>query len=555
MNIYINDGSPQRTQQAATTLEKAKDFLSKYQNISSDSYYKNLGSMLDNIQANENITKTSGNVMLTITTNSDYTSYRWTYTVNGVEAPSKCVALKFENDFLKYFIDTWSLCTIGSTDMKISEEEAVKIAMNRAKNYTWNVLMGDNPPVTVTKFNISGVSETKLQIGNYATKNDSRDGNPLTLYPVWRIKLYFDKLYLGQVYGVDVGIWADTGEISDIRTLKYLGDHTGLELNESADNETVSTPVSLLAVLPIAALIGVTIVYSKRKSSYKISNESKIDFLKLRGALLCFLLAITVISMASATSVKAGTYVMPLYGVDYGEAEEVEAASGVIDVWESHFYEWTDYTMYDFFGDDTQRENVLGNAVAFEQYFDHVAMFHYGHGGMNMSALHHRDYLDNDNSTDPDDQIWDYDVYAHTGSSKHFFVFLWVCRQGDFIGGYNATEGTYYGRYGMPYCWFHGNPSSGDCFIGFEGASMPITQQSANSTVFDYELWLKGVGIRLSYSHHTVKQALDGASNLYFHCDYMETELHLGFWAIWVEDQWGGSGKMKVYGNWNIQVY
>lgn len=107
----------------------------------------------------------------------------------------------------------------------------------------------------------------------------------------------------------------------------------------------------------------------------------------------------------------------------------------------------------------------------------------------------------------------------------------------------------------MPYCWFHGAPSSGDCFIGFEDASMPLTQQSANSSWCDYDLWLKQVGIRLSYSHSTVHQALDQASNQYFDCDYDETELHLGFWADWGEEIGEGPGKMRIYGNWNIQVY
>jgi len=34
-----------------------------------------------------------------------------------------------------------------------------------------------------------------------------------------RVKLYFDKLYPGYVYGLDIAIWADTGEVNDTRTL------------------------------------------------------------------------------------------------------------------------------------------------------------------------------------------------------------------------------------------------------------------------------------------------------------------------------------------------
>jgi len=220
LNIYINDGSPITTQPVTIPLEMAKDFLDKYPTYSEASYYSTMRSMLDNIEANKNTTKTVENIKLEVTVTANRTDFRWKYCFNGVETTSKCVVLNFKDGFLKYFIDTWKLYTIGSTDLNISEEEAIELAMNAAENYSWSVSMGgDNPPVTVTEFNIMGVIETDLSFGNYPTKNESRGGNPLTLYPGWHVKLYFDKLYPGNVYGLNIGIWADTGEVNDISTL------------------------------------------------------------------------------------------------------------------------------------------------------------------------------------------------------------------------------------------------------------------------------------------------------------------------------------------------
>jgi len=292
MNIYINDGAPLTTQPAASPLETAKDFLDKYQTYSTASYYSTLRSMLDNIEADKNVTKTSQNIKLEVTVTANRTDFRWKYFFNGVEATSKCVALNFRQGFLKYFIDSWSFWTIGSTDLNVSEEEAIEIAMNAAENYSWNVSMGgDNPPVTVTEFTIVGVSETTLQIGNYATKNESRGGDPLTLYPGWRVKLYFDKLYPGQVYGLDIGIWADTGEVNDIRTLMYLGDvpyngepadnedsteqpSTG-EPNNNDSNPDLTTILLIALLASILAVIGATITYSKRKkkNAHNLNSE------------------------------------------------------------------------------------------------------------------------------------------------------------------------------------------------------------------------------------------------------------------------------------------
>jgi hypothetical protein len=109
MNIYPTDGLPRTTQTATSTIEMAKDFLDKYQEYSGTSYYGTMQAMLDSVEADTNTTKTSENIKLETTVTANYASFRWTYTVSSVEAPSKCVALKFEQGFLKYFIDTWSL--------------------------------------------------------------------------------------------------------------------------------------------------------------------------------------------------------------------------------------------------------------------------------------------------------------------------------------------------------------------------------------------------------------------------------------------------------------
>ena len=322
MRIYVNDGSPLTTKPATTPLEMAKDFLDEYPTYSDGSYYSTMRSMLDNVEGDKSITKTVENMKLEVTVTESYTSFRWKYSFNGVEAPSKCVALKFEQGFLKYFIDNWSLYTIGSTDLNISEEEAIEIAMNAAENHSWNVGMGgDKPQVTVTEFNIVGVSETKLSFGNYPTKNESRGGNPLTLYPGWRVKLYFDKLYPGSVYGLDIAIWADTGEVNDIRELLTgLGVPSPEDLDDTEDSieqpseEPTDTadpdltpfpsngdltdnddsveqysgdeskadggpdpiPIIWIALpLSIAIALGATIVYSKRKKkiSHKLNSE------------------------------------------------------------------------------------------------------------------------------------------------------------------------------------------------------------------------------------------------------------------------------------------
>lgn len=566
MSVYVLDGSPRMTQPATNVLEMAKDFINKYQTYSGASYYGALRPMLDNVEANKNVTKTSGNVKLEATVDQRYTDFRWKYAFNGVEAPSKCVALCFENGFLSYFIDTWSLYKIGSTDINLSEEEAVKIAMDRAKDFSWEVGYG-NKSIEVTEFNIVGVSKTTLDFGNYVTKKDARGGEPLTLYPGWYIKLYFDKLYPGNVYGVDVGIWADTGEVNDIYAMFLMGDYSsngdangsedyiGQESSES-NNETGPnlTQIAWIALpISIAIVLGATKVYSKRKKRipHEPHNMPKSNSLKLGGTLLCLLISLTIFSMATPT-VKAGTYGMALYGSRWKmTTNEQYAAKAAIDLMELRFTN-VGYTCADLYGSNTQKYIVLATAYIMEREFDYVAMFHHGHAGKDwVDDVLHWDYFDDD-GTEMQNLIWDYEVYDFTELSKHFFVILWACWQGD-SDGYPGYE-DYKGRWvGMPDAWHH--PCTDlDCFIGFEEASMPLTQHSKHCPFAIYYYWFNSFIHWLTYHHSTIIQALDQASRFHYSRSYYQTELHTGFTAYWPYFE-PGPGKMKIYGSPNIRVY
>ncbi|MGB9853460.1 MAG: hypothetical protein ACPLRY_01430 [Candidatus Bathyarchaeales archaeon] len=587
MSVYALEGMPLITRPATNVLEMAKETLSRYQTYCGASYCEAMNTMLYNVKVNENVTKVSGNIKFEATYEKvllewenrtvDSIGFRWTYTLNGVEAPSKCVALYFEDEFLKHFIDTWSLYKIGSSAINISEEEAVKIAMERTKSFSWKVSMGgDNIPIEVKEFNIAGVSETKLVFGNYIEKNQARMGDPLTLYPGWHIKLYFDKLYPGNVYGVEVAIWADTGEVHDIRTLFLMGyyppngDTNGENSNQVEPNEDYNngTCLNLTQIAWIFVLISIAIVLGATKVCYKrkrknlegLHNLLKFNSLKLGGILAGFLLLPTLFSMATST-VKAGTYVMGLYGSRAGMVQaEQEAAKHVIDYMEYHFTTYAGYTCGDYYGYLTQKSLILWFASLFEQNYDHVAMFHHGHAGFKkIGGLYHYDYFDDNwdyNNPNYGDEIWDYDVYPQTSRSKHFFVIIWACRQGDIEGSYHSGVGAR----GMPFAWHHPVNHSYDCFIGFKDASIPLTQNSRHYPYVTYHAWIIAFIYYLTCQHYTIMQALDRASMDCFFLPYYQTELHNGFTADWPEyPGWPPmppySGKMWLYGNPDIRVY
>jgi hypothetical protein len=92
-------------------------------------------------------------VKLEVTVSEGSTVFRWMYTFGGIDAPDKCVAIGYKDDFLKYFIDNWELYKIGSTSVNVSEEETIDIAMERARGFSWN--MGYNEAVKISGFTVT----------------------------------------------------------------------------------------------------------------------------------------------------------------------------------------------------------------------------------------------------------------------------------------------------------------------------------------------------------------------------------------------------------------
>ncbi|MDR2707484.1 MAG: hypothetical protein LBB87_01885 [Nitrososphaerota archaeon] len=223
-SLTVNtEGQTQTNRPITSNFEMAQDFLNKYQTFSGASYYTKMLSMLKDVEPDKDTTKISGNIELRVTQDKSITEIRWTYIEKDIAVPVKNVALYFEQGFLKYFTDKWDIYKIGSNKITLSEKEAVEIAINHAKDYTWNTRSGgENNQVKVTELNIAGVIETQLNFEN-RQDNTKNSEDPFTLYPMWRVELKLDKIYPDNVYGLEVTINADTKEVYTIQTMIQFG--------------------------------------------------------------------------------------------------------------------------------------------------------------------------------------------------------------------------------------------------------------------------------------------------------------------------------------------
>ena len=204
--IVLLEGSPIYAEaQPYSVLDTAKNLLERLRAYEDTSYLENMSGMLALVNRAENIEIKEGNIKLNASFSGDSIRVLWMYTENGVDFSPKSLNLVFENHVLKELTDGMYLFTVGSTTVNISQDKAVELARNAAKDFTWTA-----DGKTISGFTV--LSEPVSAVFHPNTKQS------LALYPCWYVTLYLDKVYPGGVNSIAVTIWADTGETAQTKT-------------------------------------------------------------------------------------------------------------------------------------------------------------------------------------------------------------------------------------------------------------------------------------------------------------------------------------------------
>lgn len=140
----------------------------------------------------------------------------WTYVdSNGVPAEKKNVILVYENGEFKGFFNNWPLYTIAESESKFSAEQATELAIEASKDYSYPVTCDNGTEIMVSGFSIDpkSLGEAKLIYVNSVEQEFARGKDPFRMYLAWYVPLGFDRFYPGDVSGLTVILWADTGEV------------------------------------------------------------------------------------------------------------------------------------------------------------------------------------------------------------------------------------------------------------------------------------------------------------------------------------------------------
>ena len=227
--VYLSDleGDLELKQPAANTVDMAKSLLSSYHKDSGNTVYGEFASMLNGVAEGENVAKIAGDAKLEVSNPQQNTnSYMWTYVdENGVVAEKKNVILTYERGMLKAFFNNWPLYTIAETDSKLSAQQATELAIEASKNFSYTVTDENGIETVVSGFTIAPKSQgyAKLIYVNSREQAFARGGDSYELYLAWYVPLGFDRFCPGDVSGLTVILWADTGEVCGMNREQYSG--------------------------------------------------------------------------------------------------------------------------------------------------------------------------------------------------------------------------------------------------------------------------------------------------------------------------------------------
>jgi len=255
-NIQEVEGQAITNKQYDSMYDAVTSFLEAYQ-----AYTKidstNLATMLNNIDLTKNSTITTENTKLTIKSQifgqDHLTNFRWEHTIN--DTPYNYLDLTFDSVTYLFLsvLDTRAIYTIGDTSINISVDQAIDIALEGLKSYSYEMPDGS----TVKDFKVSRNNvEAALKVDLFGYE----------YRPYWHVGIFFDDVAPGNVFGVTVFLWANTGEIISISNMatggidNYPNNSNNGSTGESTDGDKSSSTFLEKPLVFVFAAIIVTIV-------------------------------------------------------------------------------------------------------------------------------------------------------------------------------------------------------------------------------------------------------------------------------------------------------
>lgn len=232
-------------------FDRARETLQHYQLVFNATYCSQLTAMIGQLTTEDREqTIETGCATLDFYPNASLggsVEFAWRY--KGAIRKHLCIAIN-KGGFIEVLGDTWRIYKISNAEVKVSDETAVRTASDRAQAYI------DELGAKVAK--------VKVELRYVNSQENPRGEDCFVLYPVWFVKLVFDRPY-GEGHYINeylVTIWADTGEVRTALPQGYWG-------SPPPDSEETSNTSTLVVITLIVVIGAIILTVRTRKKNKK----------------------------------------------------------------------------------------------------------------------------------------------------------------------------------------------------------------------------------------------------------------------------------------------
>jgi hypothetical protein len=241
--------------------------VQRFESWANDSWVKGMEDLMVKVGSEKNTFQVSDNESLRITVLSDgFGSYKFSNYLEGVEYTGVSVDMGNSSRRDVFFTDSRAFRTIGNTSVTVSREQAINIAKEYVKNYSYKHTFGNGTSINVSNLNITGISSIDLGTNpGYAAMESITNS---TLFPYWDIRVNVSNMPARGLHGVGVVILANDGTVTS--SYQFSNMDIGPLLFFPVTASLVSTLASTLAIIiAIPIVIVVVLVVALKRSQGK----------------------------------------------------------------------------------------------------------------------------------------------------------------------------------------------------------------------------------------------------------------------------------------------
>jgi hypothetical protein len=460
---------PTTTTKITDSLSASRSALTQYQTSFNAEYCADFAELIPVALESEMLSVDSGNLLLTVERSTDelkqidYTHLCWYQKIGDFASPWLSIQATFaETGLLTSFADNRGLYHVATTEVVLTEQDALELASLFIVEYA------DANGRTVESIGAEFV---------YVSDYSSARGDSYLVYPQWTVTALFDDSNLEGIYGYNVLIWGDSGEVH------YHG-IKGLYQSIQSTAEFSYQYAIIIALTMTVSIIG-AVVYVRAKNP---TLKPKYFALKTGGILM-------------AMSLCAMMFVQPAIAIPatiLGSSNDIDITElGVATAFSATLYGWCSSAgyspVYNWYGSSTTIGNIYD--AANDHGTTNSLVFYIGHGdnGTKSGAGY---------AISDDTGYWATatSILSNSSDGHNKFANIWSCYQG------NPTST-------MINAWLHTTPSAycGQAFISWEGPA-PYLSDNIAGTVWTGNWFLREFYDRALNSHYDLQSSLDYAA-------------------------------------------